>query len=57
VEDESVITVAPLAKLWLNSNEIGDTGVAALADALKVNTMLRTLVLSNNQARWSGGRQ
>jgi Ran GTPase-activating protein (RanGAP) involved in mRNA processing and transport len=38
-----------LAKLWLNSNQIGDTGVKALAEAIRVNNSLRTLVLSYNK--------
>ena len=43
-----------LTELSLEANEIGDVGAAALADALKVNTALKTVHLSDNKISADG---
>ena len=42
------------ARLGLRHNEIGDAGAAAIAEALKVNGTLRTLLLADNQIGAAG---
>ncbi|KAJ1558275.1 hypothetical protein HK096_002567 [Nowakowskiella sp. JEL0078] len=46
-----------LKTLSLSANDIGDSGVNAIAESLRVNTSLQTLYLANNNIRDSGASE
>ena len=46
-----------ISTLYLNYNSIGDIGCAALAEAMKGNTVVRGLYLSNTAAAMQAERQ